>query len=400
MLTPLLYRTWAKTRSFQLAAWTATWVREDLYATAQGTGAADAHMSYALRTEHTIHSGMKYAGEVTDLTQAFDRLLREVTIPIDIRAGFPLQLLRAWSNYVEHLRVTAAYTMGLGATVQRVISIPQGCPFSMRFLGMVVAPWCRATRTAYTIPRVLADDMAALCIGQDAAKRAVEAALETFNYATCMGGKVKSHKTWAFASHTPDRQMMRTVHFGGDRTKLLNVVLRHRDLGGQLELCRRGAGVTFNQRVSRAAKDCRSHARLPGTLAGRFRLAVSKYLPQALYGCETAPISLTSLRKLEAAICLLLLGRRGDRERCSRTPALVFLAKSPHHGATACPRYYIFYRRVMGIRRVLAKGTEEEVYVMQAAIRVYCADGRPGTYLPEEGTYTPWIRGGKLEGIV
>ena len=62
MLTLLFYLAWAKTRSHQLTAWTATWVAEDLHATEQGTGAPDAHASCAVRVEHAINKGMGYAG--------------------------------------------------------------------------------------------------------------------------------------------------------------------------------------------------------------------------------------------------------------------------------------------------------------------------------------------------
>ena len=99
MITPLLYRIWAKVRSRQLSRWTATWTRGELYATAPGTGAGDAHAAYALRIEHAIARELAYAGVVTDLSQAFDRLLREIRVPIAILAGFPLQLIRAWYAY-------------------------------------------------------------------------------------------------------------------------------------------------------------------------------------------------------------------------------------------------------------------------------------------------------------
>ena len=131
---------------------------------------------------------------------------------------------------------------------------------------------------------------------------------------------------------------------------------------------------------------------MPGTFTQRYLLAITKYLPRALYGCETAPLSLQALTKLESALSLLLLGRQAERERCSRTTALVFAACAPHAGAVACPRFYIFHRRLMGVRRWLAKGTVQQKDSAHALLSRYAAEARGGTYLPEEGLFLPWQR--------
>ena len=106
MLTSLLYRTWAKVRSRQLSAWTKTWTKGELYATAPGTGAADAHASYALRIELAFAKEVAYAGVVSDLTQAFDRLLRDAILPLAAahRAGSQPLLARAGGHAMSRAR--------------------------------------------------------------------------------------------------------------------------------------------------------------------------------------------------------------------------------------------------------------------------------------------------------
>ena len=74
-----------------------------------------------------------------------------------------LAILSAWYRFVTRLQVTTSFALGYGTTHTRVVSIPQGCPHSMRILGLVVAPWCRAVRSNRMIPRALADDLIRYC---------------------------------------------------------------------------------------------------------------------------------------------------------------------------------------------------------------------------------------------
>ena len=64
--------------------------------------------------------------------------------------------------------------------------------------------------------------------------------------------------------------------------------------------------------------------------------------------------------------------------------------------ATACPRYYILYRRLMWFRRMLAKGTNEDREILTNLIQLYASQEQPGTHLREEGLFTLMIRGGTL----
>ena len=78
----------------------------------------------------------------------------------------------------------------------------------MRFLGMITAPWCQAVRSSSLVPRVLADDLAALSAGSQHLYSTLHAAFATARYARQAGGKIKPHKTWAFASTEEDRRAL------------------------------------------------------------------------------------------------------------------------------------------------------------------------------------------------
>ena len=69
-----------------------------------------------------------------------------------------------------------------------------------------------------------------------------------------------------------------------------------RECGGDfhkaLEATRQGARVTLNNRALDAAQECTRQSAIPGGFNNRYTLAVCKYIPKALYGCETAALSL------------------------------------------------------------------------------------------------------------
>ena len=52
MITPALYRAWAKTRLLNLSAWTQTWKIEGMFAGHPGVGAQDAWYSTAIDLEY------------------------------------------------------------------------------------------------------------------------------------------------------------------------------------------------------------------------------------------------------------------------------------------------------------------------------------------------------------
>ena len=62
------------------------------------------------------------------------------------RRGLPEPLLNAYSRYQEHLVVRNVFGFGVGAEYAGPCFIPQGRPFSMLFLSILLGPWLVAVR--------------------------------------------------------------------------------------------------------------------------------------------------------------------------------------------------------------------------------------------------------------
>ena len=57
---------------------------------------------------------------------------------------------------------------GFGDGYSRVFSIPQGCPFSMTFIALLLRPWILDMRKCHVKPRLLADDLSVTASGSHA----------------------------------------------------------------------------------------------------------------------------------------------------------------------------------------------------------------------------------------
>ena len=234
LISSTLYRLWAKCRSRQLDKWARTWADEFNLSAAPGRGAHDGHYDLAIHIEHAVVKGLIYGGSCTDLEQCFDRILREVIIPIAIRAGFPTGILVTYLAYIENITIYHDYALGLGKPRKRPASIPQGCPLSMRSLALIIAPWTKLMQVHGAISRALADDLTTISTGENAVPSTTAALYATYEYLNAFGRKVRVQKTWAYASETDMRTKLATVKFPGQINVPLEVVHEHRDLGATL----------------------------------------------------------------------------------------------------------------------------------------------------------------------
>ena len=181
-LTSVIYRMWAKIRCKQLDPLYKHWCEDGLVTAGPGLGASDAHYNLAIRFEHARVFQTGFAGGATDLSQCFDRILREQVYPIAIRSVVPIHIILAYASHAENLRYVNCYPTGYGRIRHRSVSIAQGCPFSMRFLSICLQPWMKVCAANNVIPRILADDLMAFATGPDAAMLAAKAVLLTHKY--------------------------------------------------------------------------------------------------------------------------------------------------------------------------------------------------------------------------
>ena len=130
----------------------------------------------------------------------------------------------------------------------------------------------------------------------------------------------------------------------------LKVVLHARNLGAHFDSTRRGWGVTLTQRLAHATAILGTLDTLGVDALRKARLCDMAVLPKGLYGCEATPVNDLSLANFRARLAKVLHARPHPH---GRSPAMVFLVRTPVGREDLDPDLRIFTLRMHMLRRQL-----------------------------------------------
>ena len=166
LLLPVLYRKWGCVRFFRLHPWVMTWVMEGMFAGVPGHAAEDAWWIMSLVMESVLLSSQWVGGAAVDIFKCFDQLPRELVAKVLILAGMPRKIVDAYMRYHNNLKVYNSVAGGLGKPYRRRCAIPQGCPFSMMFVAILLRPiLILCAVPGRVLPRILVDDIILVVLG-------------------------------------------------------------------------------------------------------------------------------------------------------------------------------------------------------------------------------------------
>ena len=89
LITPILYRAWAKLRLVHLQPWIASWALDNMYGGIQGVGASEAWFATSIDVEWALISGTPLIGGALDLYKCFDQIMRPLLYSVLRIAGLP-----------------------------------------------------------------------------------------------------------------------------------------------------------------------------------------------------------------------------------------------------------------------------------------------------------------------
>ena len=112
----------------------------------------------------------------------------------------PVQILKAYARYVEKMKVYNSIGGAIGHPYTRRCGIPQGCPFSMMLVALIMRPWICLMEKLQAVPNILADDVFLLMTGPHMLKKNAEALNQTHEYLQTMGARIAPAKSFNFAS--------------------------------------------------------------------------------------------------------------------------------------------------------------------------------------------------------
>ena len=162
-----------------------------MYAGVPGKGAVDAwHLALTTIEQYKLEKE-QFAGAVADIMKFFDQIRRRLVYKVAEAAGMPPSILKAYQSYIEGLKVYNGLAGGMGTPYVRRCGIPQGCPFSMMFVALIMRPWIVLMRCILGIQvYILADDVLILATGKTMIGNLAEAINKTHEYLHQMGAKI------------------------------------------------------------------------------------------------------------------------------------------------------------------------------------------------------------------
>ena len=214
-------------------------------------GAVDAWMEVLTLIEDCKLDDKHYCGGAADIAKFFDQIRRDLVYRMARAGGMPEPVITAYTSYLENLMVYNCLAGGVGSAFRRSCGIPQGCPFSMVIVAMIMRPWILMMRTFTGIKcYILADDVLIVATGKHMAANFAKALNATRLYLHKMGAKVAPTKSYNFASHPKARRWISKVKWD-NIAESIEVVTDFRYLGAHITTTNSTTSTTMDDRVAK-----------------------------------------------------------------------------------------------------------------------------------------------------
>ena len=246
----------------------------------------------------------------------------------------------------------------------------------MMVTAILTRAWIMQMKSYAVYPRVLADDLQVISVGERHLEHFEYAFTKTHKHLADMGAKMAPQKSMTFSSDAASRNWLRT-HRWRRSQQTIPVKTDCRDLGTHLNTtAERRVGTTLTERMQKTTRAAERLDRWKAPYDKKAAVIRTKLLPKAIYGCECAPVNETGLRTLRTAFAKAL-----TFVTSRRSSDLTFAVASK--GTDVDPEAAILTKRVASIRRATAispsqKDLALEIYEEYASIR------EPGVYTGHE----------------
>ena len=336
-ITSAIYHAWASCRSRQPDGWARTWSNEELLSAAPGAGAHDGHYDLlAMHLGHAIVNGYEAAGASADLEKCFDRIVKEVIIPIALVAGFPVNIMHAYIAFTDNITIYQDYALGIVKPRNTFLHFTR-----MQILDAVLGSDHGAMDKTHAYPRGRSQGPSGRpCNGFHRQQcMPIQHSLTPHNrqISQCIRVLSEDGKTWTFATSTETRKTTVFIEFPAQEQTQLNVIYKHKDLGGHLDSTKRRTGTTMTNRIKAATNQCMFLAHLPVPFHTNHALITTKILPMAVYGASTTPVNWAAFQRVTSAIINNYLGKGKDATRNTISTILSIHARASNPYATADP---------------------------------------------------------------
>ena len=200
--------------------------------------------------------GTPFCGGVADIAKFFDQIRRKVVYIIARIAGMPTRILIPYTHFLENLLLYNCLAGGIGTPHTRACGIPQGCPFSMTIVALIMKPWVILMRACSVTCFILADDVLIIATGANMLDRFQKALNATHKYLQAMGARVAPDKSYNFTSTKKAANWLSNTlweHIGQG----ISVITDFRYLGAHLSSVTSLRSPTLHKRWDKAIQQLR-----------------------------------------------------------------------------------------------------------------------------------------------
>ena len=375
LITPSIYRLWARYRLSQLDEWASLWLPDCSFAGTIGMAAEDAWYGTALQLEKAMVDKRKLVGGSLDLFKCFDQVPRPLLYCLLLHAGFPRGVLLGYLNFHEKAAIRHILGDSLGEHHFHRCGIPQGCPFSMLFITMMLAPWARQMAQYQVQPRCLADDMLITAVGPKALTMFTRAFHETMAHMKSMGSELSAHKSLLFSTDSEARDWMRHYVWPLPQ-QAIKVVSNMRDLGASINTANKVSTTQSQVRLKAGMQALTRINTLPHSHHVKELLVNSVANNRALYGCEVYDVDESMLSQFTSKLATTLVSSVQHKR------GTMILAVS-RFGVMLNPYVQVLYRRINKTRTMLNKWPNH-IPTFQHILNHYTSINHVGIYQSNE----------------
>ena len=261
-ITSTLYRVWGTVRIRNLEAWIRTWADEAMFAGVPGAGSEEGWYITQLDFELKRLMGSHITAGSIDVFKCFDQVVRPLVTSLARAAGMPENILKTYTSFQDDITIHNQIGDALGQAHTHRCSIPQGCPFSMTLIALLMRPWIMLVREVGIQPRVLADDLFLYGTRERHASAAVNGMVLSRQYFRDIGARVADNKCFVTSTCPDTRARLRKIRWDGSGTTL-PVVNDFRDLGAHVCMDQTRKTTTTNERLKRAIEVTKTLRWLP-----------------------------------------------------------------------------------------------------------------------------------------
>ena len=419
-ITSTLYRLWGSIRIQHLEQWISTWADPAMFAGVSGAGAEEGWYLTQLELELKQATGGEVTAASIDVYKCFDQIVRPLVVALARAAGMPTNILLTYEAFQEALIIHNQLGHVIGQPHKHRCSIPQGCPFSMALVALLMRPWISTMRDNNLEPRVLADDLFLHASRHKHASTMVHGMNLSRQYFADLGARVADKKCFVTSTCPATRARLRSIRWAPTRAPIttstptrapaqpsnpqpingqgslagativslpeplvsggrsakateitITVVNHFRDLGAHVCLDHTNTNTTIANRLRRATQWVKRLRGLPITHAQKLTTIRSMILPAALYGAEVGHCPKAELQALETAIANAV-GPRSNRRSVPLTMEMCSTS------GEIDPRVHLLVRKITLLLRILAKFPHSKTKV-QALLCAYHTQHRQGT---------------------